>query len=222
MIAQANNKRGTLGKALFVGIGALALSLILSAADAHSSFKTSPPNIHPLAIHTSSLPPAAFVDQYWHTRYHDTAMVRLPQEVANEYSTSPTTTAPYALVIDVGDNPEYITTPEEYHPYVSQIQAHKWRAQVHIDTTQSMGQTGWTTWTITRNRVSTHLAASQAEADPFLSPLEVQGLRHSQFTTESIQANRPDRLGVIAEVIGSQIGPHKINQFIRSIQGLEH
>lgn len=148
-------------------------------------------------------------------------MLRQTQEVANRYQTAPSTAAPYDMAIVVGTAANYVTTPEEFHPYALQGNAHKWERLVHIQTTQSMGQTGWTTWTLTTNRVSTRLSVAKAAADPFLSPIEVTALRHHQATTEVLLASRPDRLSVVMDFIGSSVTPRQANAFVRAIQGQE-
>lgn len=222
MIAKTSDTSGTMRNALLIGIGALVLSLVLSVADATNAFKSAPPTVHPLPIRSAVLPSRAFISQYWHHGYHETTLLSMPGEIAKQYQAiTPNPRSPYDLVVLVGNQPGYLTTPEEYHPYVSQSLSHKWLKEVHIRTTQWMGQSGWTTWTVTRNDVVTRLPDQKALADPYLSPLEKAGLRHHVAATESIQANRPDRLGIIAEFLGTAVGPQKVSQFVRTLQAQE-
>ncbi len=223
MIAKTNDTKGLMRNVLLIGIGTLLLSLVLSVADVTSAFKSAPPDVHPLPIRNAVLPSRAFISQYWHQGYHETTLLSMPgEEVANQYQVAaPSPRSPYNLVVLVGNQPGYLTTPEEYHPYVSQSLSHQWLNQVHIDTTQSMGQSGWTSWTVTRNDIVTRLSDQKALADPYLNPLEKAGLRNHVVATESIQANRPDRLGIIAEFIGTAGGPQKVSQFVRTLQGQE-
>lgn len=218
MIAQTKQQQPLSGRIVWIAVVALGVSLILSAVDAGSSaFKGFPPHFNQIPIQSASLPEASAVSQFWNSSYSSSPMVRQADEVANRYRTSPSTRVPYALAVSVGTQPGYINTLVEYHPVVGQSQAQKWHKLVKISSHQYTGQTGWTTWTVTTNHISTTLSPAQALRDPFLTPLEAVGLKHHNFTTRSIQAQSPHRISVVADFVGSQVGPQKVSQFVTMI-----
>lgn len=205
-----------------VGLGLLAATVLIVWPNIPAAFSSSPPNAHPLPISATSLPSASLISRYWHVGYTGSSMLRLPTEVANLYTPTTPARAPYEIAVVVGTNPNYLTTPEAFTPFVMQPQAQKWRHLVSIQTSVTRGQSGWTSWTLTTTRVVTSLSARRAAADPFLSPVQQAGLHRHHFATETFQLSRPDRLSVVMDSLGTWLTPQQAVRFADTLNSQLH